>query len=145
LHSATHLFHDGELEHGLRDLVDLDSLMREFEKNQNFWSDLTERAKELELVRPLYYALRYTARMLATPVPGEALQAANIGKPVLLVRSLMDALFSRALTPDHPSCDSRFTGLARWLLYVRSHYLRMPLHLLIPHLIRKAFHRKKAH
>jgi len=26
-----------------------------------------------------------------------------------------------------------------WLLYIRSHYLRMPLHLLVPHLARKAY------
>jgi hypothetical protein len=30
LHSATHLFYDGELNHGLRDLVDLDDLLRHF-------------------------------------------------------------------------------------------------------------------
>ena len=33
------------------------------------------------------------------------------------------------------------TAAARWLLYVRAHYLRMPLHLLLPHLLRKSFHR----
>ena len=35
--------------------------------------------------------------------------------------------------------DARWTGLARWLLYVRSHYLRMPLSLVVPHLVRKAW------
>jgi hypothetical protein len=30
------------------------------------------------------------------------------------------------------------TGFARWLLYVRGHYRRMPLRLLVPHLVRKA-------
>ncbi|HEY9549461.1 MAG TPA: hypothetical protein VIR45_08165, partial [Kiloniellaceae bacterium] len=30
---------------------------------------------------------------------------------------------------------------ARWLLYVRAHYLRMPLPLLLPHLLRKSLHR----
>ena len=29
--------------------------------------------------------------------------------------------------------------VAQFLMYVRSHFLRMPLHLLIPHLIRKQF------
>jgi len=33
------------------------------------------------------------------------------------------------------------TGFARWLLYVRSHALRMPLYLAVPHLIRKAWMR----
>jgi len=27
--------------------------------------------------------------------------------------------------------------LVRWLLYLRGHQLRMPIHLLVPHLVRK--------
>ena len=52
---------------------------------------------------------------------------------------MMDSLFLRALNPAHPSCDDQWTGLARWLLYLRSHWLKMPLQLLMPHLARKAW------
>ncbi len=59
----------------------------------------------------------------------------------------MDFLFRRAFRPDQPECRLPFTGLALYLLYIRSHYLRMPLYLLLPHLARKAwmgrFARKK--
>lgn len=143
LHSATHLFHDGELEHGLRDLLDLDALLRHFGKQETFWDQLVERAVELNLSRPLYYALHYTQQVLQTPVPDVAMKAVlAIGKPSAALAWLMNALFSRALMPDHPSCDDAFTPLARWLLYVRSHYLRMPFHLLFPHLIRKAIKKR---
>jgi len=142
LHSATHLFHDGELENGLRDLVDLDGLLRHFSTEARFWPELTERAEELELTRPLYYALRYTHQWLGTPVPESALQALEVGRPKGLMPVLADALFNRGLAPNHASCDDRFTDTARWLLYVRSHYLRMPLHLLVPHLVRKAIRRR---
>jgi hypothetical protein len=138
LHAATHLFHDGELEHGLRDLVDLDILLRHFGQDDAFWVRLVPRAVELSLDRPLYYALRYTTTILATPVPEPVMGKAAAGRPGVLLMWIMDALFYRALAPDHPSCASRLTGVARWLLYVRSHYLRMPLRLLIPHLVRKA-------
>ncbi|HEX9592974.1 MAG TPA: nucleotidyltransferase family protein [bacterium] len=138
LHGAAHLFHDGELEHGLRDLVDLDGLLRYFGGDEAFWSRLVPRAVELGLTRPLYYALRYTTTILATPVPGPVMADATVGRPGALLAPIMDALFSRALAPDHPSCTSRLTAVARWLLYIRAHYLRMPLHLLIPHLVRKA-------
>ncbi len=38
LHSATHLFHEGELDKGLRDLVDIDLLLRDFsEQSAGFW------------------------------------------------------------------------------------------------------------
>jgi hypothetical protein len=50
----------------------------------------------------------------------------------------MDFCFARGLRPNHASCDERWTPLARRLLYVRSHWLRMPLPLLVRHLVRKA-------
>ncbi|MFQ5487719.1 MAG: nucleotidyltransferase family protein [Gammaproteobacteria bacterium] len=139
LHSATHLFHDGELERGLRDLVDLDTLLRHFSSEEGFWTRLQMRARELDLQRPLYYALRYTARLLDTPVPQQALDFTADGRPPTPLSAVMDALFRRALEVDHDSCKPPGSGLARGLLYIRSHYLRMPLHLLIPHLLRKAF------
>jgi len=139
LHSATHLFHDGELERGLRDLVDLDTLLRHFSSQESFWTRLQRRACELDLLRPLYYALRYTARLLDTPVPLQALESTADGRPPPPLSVVMDALFQRALEVDHDSCKPPGSALARGLLYVRSHYLRMPLHLLIPHLLRKSF------
>jgi hypothetical protein len=51
----------------------------------------------------------------------------------------MDFLFIRAFRPQQPECRLPLTGLALYLLYLRSHYLRMPLYLLLPHLARKAW------
>jgi hypothetical protein len=143
LHSATHLFYDGELDHGLRDLVDLDILFRHFARDEAFWPDLLERAKELDLARPLYYALRYTSVIVGTPIPERVEENSRSARPKGIALPFMDALFTRALAPDHPSCERSFAGLARWLLYVRGHALRMPMHLLIPHLLRKAVKRRK--
>ena len=139
LHSAAHLFHEGELHNGLRDLVDIDSLLRHFSKLPSFWPDLVERAKELELTRPLFYALRYCALMLHTPIPHDALRAAEVGRPSWPMLILMDALFSRALMPTHPSCSDSLTGIARWMLFVRANWLRMPPLMLARHLLHKAF------
>lgn len=133
LHSATHLFHEGDFGHGLRDLTDLDALLRQFSQEPDFWNQLGKRARTLNLARPLYYALRYCRLVLDTPVPTELQQQ---GKP--LTSLFMDWLFGRALAPDHASCDDMFTPIARWILYIRSHWLRMPPHLLIPHLLYKA-------
>ncbi len=136
LHSATHLFHEGELEHGLRDLVDLDSLLRHFGDSPSFWSVLVSRAQEQELTRPLFYALRYANLVLGTPLP----ESATINqRPRGLLVALMDALYGRALAPAHPSCSDWLTGPARWLLYVRAHWLRMPPWRLVHHLFHKAF------
>ena len=141
LHSAAHLFHEGELEKGLRDLFDLDALLRDFGRDPAFWAELAPRARKLGLSRPLSLALRYTTRWLGTPVPSEVLAAVSTGVPAY--QPLLDACYDRALMPDHPSCDGPLTGIARLALYVRSHWLRMPTGLLLQHLARKAWMRMR--
>jgi hypothetical protein len=144
LHSAVHLFYEGEFEHGLRDLADLHRLLLHFGAQPGFWDELAARAAELELARPLFYALRYTRRLLHTPVPAPVLAAAAQGSPGRPLLALMDRLFERALLPLHPSCDDRFSALARFLLYIRGNWLRMPPLLLARHLLHKAFLSPKA-
>lgn len=139
IHSATHLFYDGELEHGLRDLVDLDCLLSDLDANAKL--SLVDRALELGLHRPVYYALRYLQLILQTPGLDKAMRQMKKSGCEPKFIGVMDWLFLRALMPDHASCDDSWTRLARWLLYVRSHWLKMPLYLLLPHLFRKAWMR----
>lgn len=143
LHSAVHLFNEGEFVHGLRDLDDLNRLLRYFAADAGFWDHLIARAAVFRLERPLYFALRYAAAILATPVPPEVLDHPLLAQPGRFRRAVMDALFIRALRPQHATCTDRASGIALAALYVRSHYLRMPLRLLLPHLLRKALvHRR---
>jgi hypothetical protein len=141
LHSATHLFHEGELDNGLRDVIDLDGLLRHFGQQPGFWSRLVPRAREVGLGRPLFYALRYTTSILQTPVPAAVMSAVDACGPYQPLRRLMDALYRRALRPAHSTCSDLGTIVARWVLYMRAHWLRMPLPLLVIHLLRKAFTR----
>ncbi len=138
LHSATHLFHEGDFEKGLRDLFDLDSLLRQWGPDTGFWDRLLVRATTLGLMRPLFYALRYTTGLLGTPVPERVIHAVDTGKPPLAIVWVMDACYCHVLRPAHASTRSRGAGFARFALYVRSHWLRMPFHLLVWHLGRKA-------
>jgi Uncharacterised nucleotidyltransferase len=141
LHSAAHLFHEGELDNGLRDLFDLDALLRDFSQSPDFWPALIQRARVLGLSRPLYYALRYTGRLLLTPIPEHVMSEVQRSSPGPLTLALMDFCYLRGLMPNHASCDRRLTPLARLLIYVRAHWLRMPTHLLAAHLARKAWMR----
>ena len=141
LHSACHLFHEGEWDHGLRDLHDLDALLRHFSAaDPGFWEALALRAEEMQLARPLHYALRYAKRIWQTPVP-EALERRlrARGGPNPVLAGVMDFLFGRAFVPEHELTARPGDGLARFCLYLRGHWLRMPLRLLLPHLLRKAF------
>ena len=139
LHSAVHLFNDGEFDHGLRDLLDLHHLLQHFGGQPIFWTTLIARANELELTRPLFYALRYTSQILHTPISSDVMRAAEVGRPNILLLLLMDALFARALMPIHESCSDWLTGSAHRALYIRANWLRMPPILLARHLFHKAF------
>jgi hypothetical protein len=141
LHSAAHLFHEGEFSYGFRDLSDLDLLLKEYSRQSDFWQTLIERASELNQQIPLYYALRYTHLILRTPIPDSVLAVSEKISTSRSKQKLMDTLFLRALMPDHESCNDRWTGLARWLLFIRSHWLKMPFYLLAMHLTRKAYKR----
>jgi hypothetical protein len=143
LHSATHLFYNEDLSHGLRDIADLDSLLRHFGGEPGFWEELPRRAVELDLARPLYYGLRYASHFLGTPVPAQARRGADVGQPPGIARRLMDALYDRALCPVSPSDAGALTPLSRRALYVRAHWLRMPPLLLAWHLSVKAVQREE--
>jgi hypothetical protein len=142
LHSATHLFHEGEWQHGLRDLVDLDALLRGGgAADAGFWPHLAERARRLNLSRPLGYALGLCEELLGTPRP------ASLPLPDAVTGwrgAAMHALFRRALSRAHGPSQQAGAAAAESLLYIRSHWLRMPLHLLFPHLLRKAWVRRFA-
>lgn len=137
LHSAAHLFQDGDLNGGLRDLLDIDDLLRHFGEHEiGFWDRLVPRARQLNLHRPLFYALRYAGNFLRTPIPNQVLTDTTQGRPWILALWTMDALARRALLPGRRS--RLFPTLAaHHLLYVRAHWLRMPPLLLARHLAYK--------
>ena len=144
LHSAVHLFSEGEFDRGLRDLLDLSDLLSHFGRSPGFWQSLDRRAEALGLTEPLYLALRYLDRLLALPTPAPLQEAVQRWQPPVLSRAIFDTLFDRALLPNHDSCNDYLSSTTRWLLYVRAHHLRMPLHLLVPHLVRKSLRRPAA-
>jgi hypothetical protein len=76
---------------------------------------------------------------LATVVPDEVMTAAAAHAPPRPVLSLMDRLVPRALV-SRPGQNVE-DALGSWLLYMRSHWLRMPAWLLLPHLGHQAVRR----
>jgi hypothetical protein len=139
LHSATHLFQNEEFAHGLRDLSDLDLLLRDFGTDAAFWPLLLDRAEALGLQRPLHYGLRFARRLLGTPVPAAAAARAEAWAPSW--PAVMDALWQRAFTTAPADHRPAFTGAARTLLMVRGHWLKMPPAMLVRHLATKPFRR----
>jgi len=135
LHAMVHLMFDSDLGDKLRDLVDIADLLEHFTaQDAEFPRKLLDRAAALDLLRPAYYSLRYATRLLGLELPGMTEELASRGAPNAAVVWLMDRLAPRALFPEHPDRPSRLTGVGRLLLYMRSHWIRMPPWLLAYHL-----------
>ena len=129
VHSAAHLFADGDLAGGLRNLWDIDRLCREFaEREEEFFLRLVEEAYVLQLGPPVMRALRLTHALYGTPVP-------PYGSPLVIDLRLSpaDRLFlRRLLARDDWGRAAR--PMTRAAFYVRSHGLRMPPTMLARHL-----------
>ena len=136
LHGAAHLFTE-EFVSGLRQLADLHDLMEHFGRTEGFWDDVLERARRHGLERVLYYAVRYARRTLDTDVPQEALSVIEAWRPNIVVRALMDAAVMSALRPMAVGESRAGHRVALWLLYLRSHWLKMPPLLLARHILVK--------
>ena len=137
LHSATHLFHEGEWNGGgLRDLSDLDLLMRAYAIGDTDGGHLVARAIELNLQKPLLYAAKYLDVIFRTPLASELLH--HLARAGLRESAWMDRLFMAAFAGAHASTSSRSARVVKTMLYVRGHWLRMPWYRLIPHLVYKA-------
>ncbi len=142
LHSMLHLLVNDELSHALRDLSDLDLLLRHFGADPAFWPGIVQRAREQGLGRVLHYGLRFVARVFGTPVPADVAEACAAFAPSAPAAALMDTLWRRALLPPHHSvAGGAAHHAALFMLYVRAHWLRMPTGLLLRHLTVKALRR----
>lgn len=142
LHSAVHLMHEGELDMGLRGLVDIDALVCEFAAQADFWEALVHRAESLGLMRFLYHVVWLLREFLGTSVPDEVLRrldSAPGARPWPGQAAVIGWALRLAMVPPHPQADQLLTPLARQMIYVRGHWLRMPAHLLAAHLGRKAW------
>jgi hypothetical protein len=139
LHSAAHLFFDSELRDRLRDLVDLDGLLRTFGVGISFWEELPRRARQLGLAEPLVLAIHFCRTWLHTPVPATVMTEVDGMRVASLRAPWLRTALAATLMPAEP--DRRHnTGqaLAAQVLLARHHYRRLPLRLLIPHLWHKA-------
>jgi len=139
LHCAVNLFQNNELADDIRHLLDLHGMLQFFSADQPLFLDsLITRANHLGVGRPLFYGLYFSKLLLQTSVP-EAVMIRIERRPGWLALKVMQLCVPLALLPLHPDFSCRSTKLARWWLYWRSHWLRMPLHILLPHLTYKFY------
>jgi hypothetical protein len=144
LHSVVHLMQEGDFSGALRDLLDLSDMLSEFAGDAGFWATLLSRADRFRLHKPLHDALVLARDMVHAPVPAAPLaELASRAGPRLVRRSAL-WMMRRAILASLRQRMGWLDGAAAEGLYLRSHWLRMPWHELLPHLLRKAWMRGQA-
>ncbi|HST37369.1 MAG TPA: nucleotidyltransferase family protein [Allosphingosinicella sp.] len=127
VHAAAHLLADGDLAGGLRNLWDIDRLLREFAAaDPDFWTKLGTRAERHQLRPAVRRAARLANDLYGTPLPA----GWRAWRP-------SDALFRARLLARNGWGQERRKWL-RFAFYIRSHWLRMPPLMLARHLWIKA-------
>jgi hypothetical protein len=160
VHAAAHLFADGDLAGGLRNLWDIDRLLREFgERDESFWPELKQRAARHDLLPTVGRAVRLSNHLYGTPVnwgqapisrrevsasrtspeigacPQLTAWPPEIGACPQLIAA--DRLYLRRLLARDGWGRAR-RPVTRLGFYLRSHRLRMPPLMLARHLWVKA-------
>jgi hypothetical protein len=126
VHAAAHLIADGDMAGGLRNLWDIDRLLREFARRDGFWDRLKERAEHHQLSGPVARAIRLSAQIFGTPIPDAMRRAKGLDR--LFIR--------RLLARDGWGRQQR--PATSFGFYLRGHSMRMPPVMLARHLLRKA-------
>lgn len=142
IHSIVHLLHEGELHNGLRDLFDIDGLLRTGANEADFWQRVVDASRTLDVVAPVAFGLHLAAHLLDSPIPPPVLADMRnaAGEPA---SRLLTMLYTTAIRPENEAAESAAAMLARFAIYVRAHWLRMPPHLLLRHLAHKSIARLK--
>ena len=125
VHAAAHLIADGDMAGGLRNLWDIDRLLREFSRVQGFWPRLRERAKHHRLDRAVERSARLAHDLYATPIP-----------PSWRGWGSLDVLFRRRLLARN-GWGRATRPATRFGFYARGHLMRMPPVMLARHLATK--------
>jgi hypothetical protein len=122
IHAAAHLLADGDMSGGLRNLWDIHCLIGEFADQPDFWPRLANRARLHGLEIATDRALRLSAALFGTMIPKDRDRWDRKDKWYL----------RRLAARDGWGRETH--KFIRYVFYIRSHLIRMPLPMLMRHL-----------
>lgn len=125
IHCALHLLQEGEPKKLLRDLYDLHCLVVQHQPGQAGMDQLRQRASELKVENLVVSAIAAAVKIYG-PIDG-------LHEVGLLSGCVVQAACHAHGEPGFVGAASEVAVLAH------SHWMKMPLRLLVPHLIRKSF------
>jgi Uncharacterised nucleotidyltransferase len=123
IHAVAHLFADGDLAGGMRNLWDIDRLIRDHSDAPDYWKALHKHAQRDGLTPYVSRALRLSHHLYGTPVDPWLAWEGRKGDVFYL---------GRILARNGWGQETR--KLLRFAFYIRSHWIRMPPLMLARHL-----------
>jgi len=122
-HAAAHFAADGDMAGGMRNLWDIHILIEAFSVDADFWTNLSDRADHHQLRGALLRTLKLAHHLYGTVVTPNLLHKLSLLDHILMRRIMARDGWGREAYP-----------LTRLIVYVRSHWLRMPPLMLARHL-----------
>ena len=138
VHVAVHTFGDSDLSLRVREVMDFDLLYRAWCVGPEPRVDaraLLDRADAFGQARPMWWTLHFSRRWLGTPV--DAALLAGAGRPDAASVATMQWLADRSMLPGPALRRSRGEFVAELGLLGRYQWQRLPMRLLVPHLLEK--------
>lgn len=135
IHCALHLLQEGEPRKLLRDLYDLFMLVEQHHTGANGLTPLMERAGTFSVTKPVTIAVNAALAIFSNRSAEKSIKICGLTRAV-----------SRAAVGAHDEPTLSNGMAASWLL-AHSHWMKMPMRILVPHLLRKSWlqlHGRKA-
>ena len=138
LHLAVHTFASSDLAGRLREVMDFDLLYRIYCAPGGPVDPgvAMDRASSSGTDRAFWWALHFARRWLGTPVEPALLD--RTGRPGAVLRSAMNWACDRSMLPGITQRRTRIEFAAELALLTRYQWHRLPLRLLLPHVVEKA-------
>lgn len=141
IHSATHLFSEGEFNRVLRDLFDLTDMLTLLAERDPDLLNLRQRACEFNLARDTSMAMFFCAAIGRTKMSQSGQGFVEKYRPRGLRWWTLKWAYSRVFKSPAINQQRLAEKFAALVLFLRSHLIKMPLHVLLPHLIWKGYKR----
>jgi hypothetical protein len=138
LHTCVHLYWNEDVSSSLRDLYDFTCLCNAGAPEE-FWDAIIKTAKNMNL-SPLLYDVVCLSEyffQLHCPLERKNQLRGHLNLFQRVRQSITRFVMKRALLPDTRTCTSISLQTCRFLAYLRGHLMKMPVHVLVPHMFRK--------
>lgn len=132
VHSCVHLFFNEDQNNGYRDLIDIWLIIQRFE-SESFWNELDHLTNVIGFSTEVVLGLHYVSSFFGTRVPDKLTYKVLPSFKWML----LDNIYKRTLLPHHSAMSCGHQNKALWAAWLRGHWCKMPINILLYHFVVK--------